>query len=257
MVFAIATVKRNGDWRTEETLFRQTLNAQGEASLIRSNLGAIYFNTGAMDRAEHEWLESLAAGPTNTFVLDNLGLLRSRQHRYVEALDYFGRALRARPAYMTAHLNLAETLAEMGRSEEAEWQFRIATTITPLSTRAHNSYGAFLFDAGRLEDARREFERSAEVDPNPDAYDKLGDIHMARQDRTRAESAFRHAIQMNPFDSHAHFGLGEIFEASGKPAEALREFQRGLETDPSDTEAKAAALRLRSSISSAPAADPR
>jgi hypothetical protein len=63
MVFAIATVKRNSDWRTEETLFRQTLNAQGEASLIRSNLGAIYFDTGEMDRAEHEWLESLAIRP--------------------------------------------------------------------------------------------------------------------------------------------------------------------------------------------------
>ena len=257
IVFAIATVKRNSDWRTEETLFRQTLNTQSEASLIRSNLGAIYFDTGDMDRAEHEWLESLAAGPTNTFVLDNLGLLRSRQRRYVEALDYFGRALRARPSYMMAHLNLAETVAAMGRSEEAEWQFRIATTITPLSTRAHNSYGAFLFDAGRLEDARREYERSSEVDPNPDAYDKLGDIHVARQDLPRAESAFQHAIQMNPFDSHAHFGLGEIFEASGKSSQALSEFERGLETDPSDTQAKAAALRLRSSISSAPPSDPR
>ena len=257
VLFAFATVQRNRDWRTEETLFLQTLNAQGDSSLIRSNLGGIYFDTGALDRAEHEWLKSLAAGPTNAFVLDNLGLLRTRQHRYIEALDFFERALRARPVYMNAHLNMADTLAEMGRKDEAEWQFRIATTITPLSTRAHNSYGSFLFDAGRMEDARREYERSAQVDPNPDAYDKLGDIFAAEQDRAGAASAFDQAIRLNPYDSHAHFGLGETLEAAGKPAEALREFERGLETDPSDAEAKAAALRLRSSISATPPAEPR
>jgi tetratricopeptide (TPR) repeat protein len=245
-------VKRNRDWRTEETLFRRTIDSQGEASLIRSNLGAIYFNTGDADRAEHEWMLSLAAGPTNAFVLDNLGLLRTRQHRYVEALDFFGRALRARPVFMNAHLNMADTLAEMRRKDEAEWQYRIATTITPLSTRAHNSYGSFLFDAGRVEDARREYQRSVEADPNADAYDKLGDIFAAAQDRARTASAYKQALRLNPFDSHAHFGLGETLEAAGKPAEALREFERGLEMDPSDAEAKAAALRLRSAISAAP-----
>jgi tetratricopeptide (TPR) repeat protein len=242
--YAVATVARNRDWKTGEGLFLKTLQ-QGDASLIRSNLGAIYFNNGELDKAEHEWLQALAAGPTNAFALDNLALLRQRQRRYIESLDYSGRALRARPSYMMGHLNLAQTLAEMGRSAEAEWQFRLATAITPLSTRAHNSYGEFLFDSERLEDARVEYERSVAVDPTQDAYDRLGDVYQVLQDPAREEQAFRHALNLDVYDSHAHFGLGQVLEAKGKRDDALHEFEAGLALDPSAAGAKAAAIRLR------------
>jgi tetratricopeptide (TPR) repeat protein len=242
--YAVATVARNRDWRTGDALYLRTLE-QGDSSLIRTNLAAIYFNNGDLVGAEHEWLEALAAGPTNAFALDNLSLLRRRQHRYIESLDYSWRALRARQQYMMGHLNLAETLAEMDRTAEAEWQYRIATAISPLSTHAHNTYGEFLFDSERLEEARTEFEHSLAVDPTTEAYDRLGDIYQVFQDRARAEQAFRHALDMNTFDSHAHFGLGQVLEEAGKLNDALHEFETGLALDPSDTLAKAAAIRLR------------
>src|SRR5579864_2004361 len=71
--YGIQTVERNRDWRSEEVLFKKTLE-QGDASLIRNNLGALYFNRSDMDGAEQEWLEALAAGPENVFALDNLAL---------------------------------------------------------------------------------------------------------------------------------------------------------------------------------------
>ncbi len=104
--------------------------------------------------AEREWLAALSMEPSNVFALDNMALLRQREHRYAESLDYSWRALRVRPVYTVAHVDLAETLALMGRTAEAEWQFRVATALSPLSTRAQNSYGKFLLDAGRVEDAR-------------------------------------------------------------------------------------------------------
>jgi Tfp pilus assembly protein PilF len=223
--------------------------------LIRNNLGALYFNDNNLDGAEREFLEALGAGPENAFALDNLALLRHRQKRYIESLEYSYRALRARRTYMMAHLNLAETLAEIGRTGEAEWQFRISTTLSPLSTRAHNAYGEFLFDSERLDDAQIEFERSVAVDPTTDAYNRLGDIYQLSQDRLREEQAFRRAIALDPFNSHAHFGLGQLLEATGKPDDALHEFESGLETDPTDRMAQAAALRLRGSA--APQSLPR
>jgi tetratricopeptide (TPR) repeat protein len=242
--YAAKTVARNRDWRTGEALFVKTLE-QGDSSLMRSNLAAIYFNNGDFDAAEHEWLEALASGPTNAFALDNLALLRQHQQRYAESLDYSWRALRARPNYMMGHLNLARTLAMLDRLAEAQWQFRIATTISPLSTRAHNSYGEFLFDTERLEDARIEYERSIAVDPSQEAYDRLGDIYQTMEDRPRAEAAYRHALALNIYDPLAHFGLGQVLEAAGKQEDALHEFETGLQLDPSDLAARAAAIRLR------------
>jgi Tfp pilus assembly protein PilF len=246
LLYAVKVVRRNRIWRSDEVLTSQTLESQGDASLFRSNLGAIYFNRGDQKGAEREYLEALSFGPTNVFALDNMALLRQQQHRYIEAVDYSRRALRARPVYATGHVNLAETLALMGRPAEAEWQFRIATTISPLSTRVHNSYGRFLFDQGRLGDARDEFVRSVEVDPTTDAYNRLGDIYIIWRDMPRAEQAFRHALVTNPFDSHAHIGLGQALEAGGYLKDALHEYESGLDMDPSDPIAKAAAVRLRS-----------
>jgi tetratricopeptide (TPR) repeat protein len=243
--YAVKTVKRNRDWRTGETLFRRTLDEQGGASLIRSSLGSVYFNNGDLASAEREWLEALATGPRDPVALDNLALLRQRQRRYAESLDYSWRAIRSRPSQMMAHLHLAETLVQMDRPAEAEWQYRIATAISPLSTRAHNGYGGFLFDSERLEDAQTEYERSVAIDPTSEAYDRLGDIYQVQQDRARGEQAFRHALGLNPFDSHAHFGLGQALETAGRPGDALREFESGLETDPNNPVAKAAAIRLR------------
>ncbi len=245
MLYAVKTVARNPEWRSDEVLFQQALASQGDASLIRASLGAMYFNTGHSDEAEHEWLESLTVGPTNAFALDNLGIVRQHQHRYIESLDYAWRASRARPQYAVAHTNLAETLALMGRATEAEWQYRIAAAISPLSTRIHNSYGNFLFQAGRIEDARAEYERSVAADSTTYGRLRPSGQHLYQSGKTcRGRSTRFGARFANPFDSDAHFGLAKVLESTGHPADALREYEKGLEMDPSDAGAKAAASHL-------------
>ena len=245
LLYAVRTVSRNTDWRSDDRLFRQAVAVQGETSMIRSNLGAGEFNRGDTAGAEHDWLLALSLGPSNVFALDNLALLRREQHRYLEAIDYSRRALRLRPMYTIAHVNLAQTLAAMGRSTEADWEFRVATALSPLSTHAHNEYGKFLLAEARVTEARAEYERSAGADFSSDAYDQLGDIYRNAQELPRAEQTYRHALTVNAFDSHAHFGLGAVLEATGRSTEALRELQSGLAMDPSDALAKAAVARLK------------
>ena len=179
--------------------------SQGDTSLIRSNLGSVAFDQGNLELAERDWLDALAIGATNVHALDSLALLRRLQHRYFESLDYSERALRLRPEDTFGHINLAATLAEMGRTAEADWQFREATALSPLSTNAHNTYGQFLLAEGHSGEARAEYERSVSADFNTDAYDQLGDIYLGWRDLPRAEMAFRGALSGNAFDSHAHF----------------------------------------------------
>jgi tetratricopeptide (TPR) repeat protein len=250
LIYGVKTVSRNRDWRDEEILYRRVIESQGDTSLIRSNLGTIAFNRGDSELAEREWLDALAIGPSNGHALDSMAYLRQMQHRYFEAVDYSWRALRIRPEDTFGRVTFAETLAAMGRPAEADWQFRVAIALSPLSTSAHNSYGKFLLAQGRSEDARAEYERSVDADFNTDAYDQLGDIYLAWQDFPRAEKAFRHALTGNAFDSQAHFGLGRALEFTSRPAEALREYESGLAMDPSDAVAKAAANRLRVSAAS-------
>jgi len=249
LMYGVRAVSRNRDWGDEALLYRGVTETQDDSSVIRTNLGSMAIDRGNWELAEREWQDALSIDPTNAYALDDMALLRQRQERYPESVDYSRRALRSFPAYTTAHINLAETLAAMKRSPEADWQFRVATTLSPLSTRAHNSYGKFLLAQGRSDDARAEYERSVAADFNAEASDQLGDIYFAWQDFPRAEKAYRKALAANQFDTHAHFGLGRVLEFTRRPADALREYESGLVMDPTDAVAKAAAIRLRAGAS--------
>jgi tetratricopeptide (TPR) repeat protein len=244
LLYGIRTVARNREWRSDEVLFRQVLEFQPDATLIRADLGGILFQRSDYIGAEREWLHALSTFPGNSYALDSLAVLRQRENRYAESIDYSSQALRITPVYTIMHIHLAETLTVMGRAEEAESQFRIAAALSPLSTQALNGYGKFLFEAGRTADARTEYERSAAVDATSEAYDRLGDIYLSGKESTRAEQAYRRAILVDPFDGHAHIGVGQVLESAGRPEDALREYKAGLQMDPSDPMAKAGLIRI-------------
>ena len=243
----IATVRRNRDWRNEQVLFLETLATNPDSGLIRSNLGAVYFNEGDQAGAEREWDQALAAGPRSVFTLINFGVLRQRQARYFEAQEFFERAIRVRPDYMDAHLLYAGMLEEIDRNAEADWQYRLAVTLDPYASAAHLAYGQFLQKLGRLEDAKTQFEDAVAEDDVPEAYDGLGDIDQAWNQTAQAQREFEMAVKGEPFDSHAHFGLGAIEAADGRTADAIRDYRAGLEVDPSNADALAALKRLGAS----------
>jgi Tfp pilus assembly protein PilF len=244
LVGGIATVRRNRDWRSEQSLFLETLATNPDSGLIRSNLGAVYFNEGDQAGAEREWDQALAAGPRSVFTLINFGVLRQRQSRYFEAQEFFQRAIRIRPDDMDGHLLYAEMLESLDRNTEADWQYRLAVTLDPYASNAHLAYGQFLQKLGRLEGAQTQFEAAVAEDDVAGAYDGLGDIYQTWNQTAQAEREFQMAVKAEPFDSHAHFGLGAIAAADGRSADAIREYRAGLEMDPSNADALAALKRL-------------
>jgi protein O-mannosyl-transferase len=243
-LYAVRTVERNRDWRSDEVLYRRTLEAQPDAQVIHINLGVYYSDRGDWSAAEREWILALGPGQPSAVTLNNLGLLRKNQKRYSEAADLFGQAIRLRPKYMAPYKNLAEMYAEMGRLADADGQFQQAVSLAPLDTNARNSYGRFLLEQGRISEAREEFARSAEADANWEAYDNLGDLDLAAGDPQKARADYQAALALNQIDNHADFGLAMLDEQQGRFADALREYRAGLETDPRNAVALAALQRL-------------
>jgi Tfp pilus assembly protein PilF len=240
----IYTVRRNRDWRDEQSLFLNTLATNPDSGLIRSNLGAVYFNQGNRTAAEREWNQALAAGPTNVFTLVNFALLRQQQGRVFDAQQFFERAIRVRPDYLEAHLFYADFLESVDRDAEADWQFRMAVTLDPYASNAHEAYGEFLQKAGRLPDAKTQFQAAVAEDDLPEAYDGLGDIYQAWNQMAQAKQAFTMAVQFNSYDGHAHLALAAIAASDGDTAEAVKQYRAGLETDPTNADALAALKRL-------------
>ena len=242
--YAIATVQRNRDWRSDDVLYRRTLEAQPDAQVIHTNLGVYYSDHGDWANAEREWTLALGPGKPSAVTLNNLGLVRKNQKRYSEAADLFAQAISVRPKYMAPYKNLAEMYGEMGRLDDADRQYRQAVSLAPLDVNARNSYGHFLLQQGRTSEAREQFASSAEADANAEADDNLGDLDLASGDRSKARADYEAALALNDIDNHADFGLAMLDEQQGRIADAIKEYRAGLETDPQNSVALAAMQRL-------------
>ncbi len=244
-LYGVRTVTRNRHWHDELTLYTRTLEFSPDAYLIRANLGTVYWNMGRAAEAEREWREALRQGPTTLVTLNNLGMLYTKQRRYPEAVEYLKKAITLKPTYAMAHLNLGSAYEEMGLAEQAEAEYREAVRLAPLNAQARNVLGKFLFEARRLPEAKEQFQRAAEINPLAEAYERLGDIYLRWGRNDHAEQAFARAVALDPFAGHAHFRLGALYAASGRRAEAAREYEAGLQTEPANSEALAALRQLK------------
>jgi tetratricopeptide (TPR) repeat protein len=244
-LFAARIVIRNRDWNNDIVLYTRTLELSPDADGILNNLACAYWFGGAREKAESVWKRALAVNPNNAEVLGNLGVLALRKKHYPQGAELFQRAIKLRPDEPEAHLNLGETYLKMGLRDPAEPQLRAAATLQPLNTRARNKLGRLLFDEGRVSEAEDQFRASIRIEPNALAYDFLGMLNIHRGAMGEAERDFRAALSLDGSDSNAHFGLGFLYKAAGRKAEALSQYQAGLVKDPNDPQALAAVQKLR------------
>ena len=247
LLMAARVVARNRDWRTDVALYNQTLKVSPRATNIRENLGVVAWNHGRIDEAEKQWLIALKLNPNSPITLTNLGLVYAQRKEYQKAEDFFREAMLRKPDYTDPHLNMGSLMMDLGRLQEAEWQLRAAVALSPLVPSCHNKLGKLYLIEGRLPEAAEQFTQSVRAAPNFEGYDGQGDGYLRQGDFGRAKQAYAAASRINPYDSHAYFGLARIEALAGRRQAALMEYARGFETDPNNQEAKSAVQTLRAS----------
>jgi len=238
-------VTRNRDWRSDTALYTQTLKVSPRATSIRENLGVVDWNYGNMDGAEKQWRTALKLAPNSPIALTNLGLVYAKRKQYRRAAHYFREAMLRKPDYTDPHLNLGSMEMDLGNFDEAERQLRAAAALSPLVPSCHNKLGKLYLKEGRLSEAAEQFSQSVRAAPNFKGYDGLGDVYVQQGDSSQARQAYAEAASVNPYDSHAYFGLAMIAASAGRRKEALEEYSRGLETDPNNQKAQIAVQSLR------------
>jgi tetratricopeptide (TPR) repeat protein len=244
-LFATRIVIRNRDWNNDIVFYTRTIDLEPEAYPILNDLGTAYGKQGALDKAESVWRGLLARSPNNPEALNNMGTIAARKKHYSEAIDYFQHAIKMSPTYVEPHLNLAKTYRLTGLTGSAELEVRTALALSPLDYDVLNELGRLLLEEGRISEAEDQFRASIRSWPNALAYDFLGAISIRRRAVGEAERDFRAALTLDESDSNAHFGLGFLFKAAGRKAEALSQYQAGLVKDPTNPQALAALEKLR------------
>ncbi|MEH6607838.1 MAG: tetratricopeptide repeat protein [Halioglobus sp.] len=123
-----------------------------------NNMALASIDIGEFEVAEAHYRESLAIEPQPA-IYNDLGFVLERQGLPFEAVDMYRKSLELDPGSVTAHYNLAASLARSGEYAEAETQFRAALEIEP-SAQAHNGLAITLKQLGRVEEASKEMAKA-------------------------------------------------------------------------------------------------
>ncbi|HET9886557.1 MAG TPA: tetratricopeptide repeat protein [bacterium] len=98
-------------------------------------------------------------------IVYRLGIVEDARGNYENAMAHYREALRLKPEYERAHMNLGADLARTGKRSEAMEHFVTAEQLNPKYYRAPYNRGALLDELGKTADAEVAYRRSLELEP--------------------------------------------------------------------------------------------
>ena len=160
-----------------------------------------YDNSADNPRNPHSPPQRVVTGPNSTDEMGNLtfellahdqpGLLSLREGKYRRALKFDGSA--------DGHYNLANTLRDLGRLEDAEAEYRAALVAEPSHPWSLHNLALLLMKLRRFDDAVAVAQREIAVAPtSAAAHNNLGNALRGAERPADAAVEFRAALALDP-----------------------------------------------------------
>ncbi|HOM99188.1 MAG TPA: tetratricopeptide repeat protein [Acidobacteriota bacterium] len=211
--------------------YRRTLTSLADDWSARYNLGNIYLQEGAEEKALAAFrhacrLEAPIAAPWV-----NLAVTSARVGRTQEAESALREGLQRFPEDAALHFNLGLWLAETGRGAEAEQHLRRAWESGRLAAAAYNL--AVLLGEQQRDEALIWARRAAASDPGSPRYRYTLGFYLARFGREHeAVEVLRDGLVTGRMDRLSYILLAELLAQQGRVQEAREVFERAA-ADPS------------------------
>ena len=246
-VYSAATVKRSAVWRSEMTLWTDTVKKSPDSFLAWQNLGHAYYDASMFDEAETSYKQSLTINPDFALTRNNLGNAYIATGRLDEAIKELRTAAMLDDDYPDPHYNLGIAYHAMGMNAEAVAAYRKALSLDPESADTLNNLGLVYFDSGDYKRAADLYLRATEVDgEKASARNNLGNAYAVLGRWDDAEAALREARRLDPTISETLFNLSLVYLKGGKRAEAEEAMGEYLRMRPDDAEAARIMESIRS-----------
>ncbi len=206
------------------------------------------------DRAYRILQKILEIDPENYRALYNMAIIHFMKKEYGQGLPLLAKALTIVPSNISIRAAYARALRESGNDEQAIAQYQILTKDSPPNSKVHQEAQRHL--------ALLQLKKSAQMGDIP-AIDEIGTALLAnypndpsvyyRVGATAAEAgryelaerAFSGLTKLAPNSAAAHFYLANVYESTGRHAQAEQQFKRALDLKPKPEMAKAAEIRYR------------
>lgn len=239
VVLGAVTFARNADYRSSETIWRDTVAKRPGNQYAHNNYGNILAGAGRNGAALAQYDAALRIDPAFADAQFNAGKTLARIGRPAEAVARFEAALKLNPAMPDAETELGMALEELGRNAEAVSHFRRALTLDSHYADAHNQLGIALARAGRAAAAATEFEAALATSPDrADLHNNLGNTLRMQGRLADAIAQYQEAIQDDRDFVPAHLSLANAYRDSNRMADAIAQYEQALRIDPTLPEAR-------------------
>lgn len=196
------------------------------------------FQSGDLEHSERLGRQVLAADLSHADAWHILGLVMQKTSRQALGLEYIREAIRLKPAYAEAHLNLANSLRDVGRAGEAVSGYRRCLELRPELAEAHYNLANALNDLGRHGEAIESYQQATRLRPNyVKALNNLGTTLLDVGRSAEARAAFQQTLEINPNYATGHCNLASALHKQGHLEEAIAHCRQAIALDPKSCEA--------------------
>lgn len=166
--------------------------------------------------------QALRVTRNNCLAMVNLANTLAGLGRQLAAIELYQQALRVRPDSSDTHYNLASSLADTGQAQAAERHYREALRWHPGHAKAHNNLANLLSNSGRVPEAIQHYEECLRLKPgNLEARFNFGITLADNGQPSAALSQFEEAVKRQPDFTRARLQLVTLYVSLGKMGEAL------------------------------------
>ncbi|RWS30803.1 transmembrane and TPR repeat-containing protein-like protein [Leptotrombidium deliense] len=213
------TITRNEDWESEYSIF----------------------------------MAGLKVTQRNAKLYNNVGHALESEGKYLEALQYFLKAVEVQSDDIGAHMNVGRTYNNLKEFEKAESAFRKAKSLLPRprpgeryqARVAPSHLNVFLNlanliarDKSRLEEADALYRQAISMRADyTQAYINRGDVLIKMNRTQEAQEVYEKALQFDSSNPDIYYNLGVVLLEQTKATQALVYFNKALELEPSHEQA--------------------
>jgi protein O-mannosyl-transferase len=170
----------------------------------------------------------LIVGYVLTLLLEQPSSIRAKAIRMKAVLGVGGVTL-----VLLAALAAGQSL--VWRDTKSLFEHAIAHAPSPSYVAYNNVANAYRGEKN-YDKAVEYFNKSIEIRPHPKTYSNLGATYRRMGNSALAIDAYRRALELDPENGLAFFGLGIVFAEQGRDQDAFNVYKRALDIDPNSAE---------------------
>lgn len=165
----------------------------------------------------------------------NSGITKYTNGDYAGAAKEFSRSFGLSPQgpySRTAAEYMSKAYQQMGEYDKAVNAYQKIIDMNPADSELRTNFGNLLFGLGRTEEAETQYREAYRIDGGPKSRFSLAQAQMANGKYASAKDQFDSIIAMDPTASQGYYGLGQALAKMGDYEASVQALERATTIDP-------------------------